>query len=74
VKPLSSKLQGILELLGDGRFHELNELQKETELSEKQTREIVAFLTEYGFVETNNGNEKVRISKAARKLLTQTTT
>ena len=74
MKPLSSKLQGILELLGDGRFHGLNDLQKETELSEKQTREIVAFLTEYGFVETKNGNEKVRISKAARKLLAQTTT
>ncbi len=71
VKYLSSKLQGILELLVDGRVHKLNELKKGTELSERQTAEIVAFLTKYGFLETNNENETVRISKAAKKLLAQ---
>ena len=73
VKQLPSKLQNILELLDDGRLHGLDELQEKTELSEKQTRELVAFLTEYGFAEINHGNKNVRISQAAKKLLAQTT-
>jgi len=51
VKRVATKLQGILELLGDGRFHGLDELQEETELSENETRAIVSFLAEYGFAE-----------------------
>jgi DNA-binding IclR family transcriptional regulator len=69
VKKLPSKFEGILELLDDGRFHALDELQEETQLNENKTRAIVAFLTEYGFAETNKRNDKVRISKAAKKLL-----
>ena len=74
MKKLPSKFEGILELLDDGRFHELAELQEETQLNKNQTRTIVEFLAEYGFAEMNKGNNKVRISKAAKKLLAQTTT
>ena len=70
---MSSKFESILELLGDGRFHALDELQEEIELNENQTRAIVVFLAEYGFAEMKKGNDKVRISKAARKLSAQTT-
>ena len=73
MKKLASKFEGILELLDDGRFHALDELQEGTELSENQTKTIVAFLAEYGFAEMNKGNDKVRISKAAKKLTAQTT-
>jgi hypothetical protein len=71
---LSSKLQDILELLGDGKFHGLDELQVRTRLSEKQAREVVAFLTEYGFAEMNRQKTKIRVSKDAKRLLTETAT
>ena len=67
-------MQTFLELLGDGGFHGLNELLQKTELNDKEAKQVVAFLTEFGFAEMSYGNEKVRISKAARKLLAQTTT
>ena len=60
-----------MELLSDGKFHGLEDLQMETELNVKQTKAAVEFLTEYGFMETNNGNKKVKISKAAKKLFAQ---
>jgi len=66
-------LQNILELLSDGEFHGLEELQMKTELNEKQTRTIVEFLTEYGFAEMHHENEKVRINKSTRNLLEKTT-
>ena len=49
------------------------ELQIGAQLSENQTREIVAFLAEYGFVEMDQGNEKVRISNTAKELFAQAT-
>ena len=70
---MSTKLQNILELLSDGEFHRLEYLQMKTGLNEKQTKAAAKFLTEYGFIEKNNENEKIRISKAAKILLTQTT-
>ena len=69
MKQLSSKLGSILELLGDGKYHGVEELQEEIELSAEQTREILTFLTEYGFAEMNQRNEKARIRKDAKKLL-----
>ena len=71
MKQLSSKLQNILELLGDGRCHGLDELQEETGLSQKQIRTVVEFLTEYGFAEMSR-DEKMKISMAAKKLCAQT--
>ena len=43
-------------------------------MSENQTKAAVVFLTEYGFAEMTFNNEKVRISKTAKKLLEKTTT
>jgi len=68
---LSAKLQEILELLSDGKSHGLEDLQNKTKLNIKQTEAAVEFLTEYGFMETENGNRKVRISKAAERLFAQ---
>jgi hypothetical protein len=68
---LSSKLQNIIDLLCIGRCHTLDELQKETNLSDKQIEATVAFLVNYGFAEMNKGND-VRITRVAQKLFTQT--
>ncbi len=74
MKKLPSKLQGILEFLGDGKFHELDELQEGTGLSEKQAKEVLAFLAEYGFVLLNRDQSKVRVTQGTKRLLAQTAT
>jgi hypothetical protein len=51
----------------------LHELQVGAQLSESQTRAAVEFLTEYGFAEMTDNDQKVRISNTARKLLEKTT-
>lgn len=71
MKRLSAKIENILELLGDGNYHELNELQDKTGLTQKQTRVVAEFLTEYGFVEMSQ-DEKMKISRNAKKLLVPT--
>jgi DNA-binding IclR family transcriptional regulator len=55
-------------LFADGRYHRVEEFMEKTELNEEHTREILAFLIEYGFAEMNEGNEKARISENAKKL------
>ena len=42
-------------------------------MSESQTRAAVEFLTEYGFAEMTDNDQKVRINEIARKLLEKTT-
>ena len=71
VKYLSSKLKGIIDLLCDGNCHSQSELQKAAQLSEYQIREVVSFLSEYGFAEMTNGNEKLKLTRTAKKLFTQ---
>ena len=61
-------LEDFLDSLCDGLFHDLDELQEKTELSQKQAIAFVHFLTEFGFAEINDENKKVRISKAAKML------
>ncbi len=56
-------------MLIDGKFHELEEMQMKTALSDEQMRAVVAFFAEYGFIQIDKGNDAVRIRKSARNLL-----
>ena len=42
-------------------------------MGESQTRAAIEFLSEYGFAEMTDNDQKVRISNTARKLLEKTT-
>jgi predicted transcriptional regulator len=70
-KRLSSRLQNIIDLLSDGKCHTFDELQKVTNLSERQIDAAIAFLVDYGFVEMNKRIE-ARITSVAEKLFKQT--
>jgi DNA-binding IclR family transcriptional regulator len=73
VKQTSPKLESIIDLLCDGNCHSQSELQKTAQLNEHQTREVVAFLTEYGFAEVSNGNEKLKLTNDTRRLFSKST-
>lgn len=66
-----SKVMLILELLSDGKWHEIDELLVSVKLSEQKFREVTEFLDKYGFVEFDHENRKVKVNKDFRKLLLQ---
>jgi DNA-binding IclR family transcriptional regulator len=68
---LVSKVTTMLEVLSDGKWHGVEELQQLTELSENQIQEIAAFLYEYDFVKMDAENKKVRINRCFQDFLTQ---
>ena len=68
---LVSKVTTILEVLSDGEWHAVEELQQLTQLNENQVREIAAFLYEYDFVKMDAKNNNVRIRACIQEFLAQ---
>jgi len=69
-----SKVTKILEILNDEQWHTLKEIQEILELNEKQIRQIVKFLKEYGFIIANETNGEVKLEEAVGKFLMQNAT
>ena len=70
----SSKIAEILELLSDGKWRMLEEIQQKTKVEREQIQQIIEFLKEYDFVVLDETEKKIRLNKLAQKFLTQTTT
>jgi len=62
-----------LEILGDGRWHRIEELLLSLQLSEDKFRELSSFLNAYSFVKVDEKKRKVKINNDFKKLLTQIT-
>jgi DNA-binding IclR family transcriptional regulator len=69
-----SKIALVLDVLSDGKWHRIDELQQLTELDETQAQEVAAFLFEYDFAKMDIDNKRLRINKCFQKLLGQPTT
>ncbi len=69
-----SKLAMVLDILSDGEWHGIDELQQRLELDEREVRVIATFLSKYDFVKSDEENRKVRINRDFQKLLSQTVT
>jgi DNA-binding IclR family transcriptional regulator len=69
-----SKITRILEMLGDGKWHEIEELQLMLGLNEHKVQEIATFLNKYDFVKFDKERRKVKINRNFQKLLAQTVT
>ena len=72
MRSMSSKVELILNVLSDGKWHGINELQQLTEFDELQVQEMAAFLFEYDFVLVDLENKKVRIKEDFQNFLVQT--
>jgi DNA-binding IclR family transcriptional regulator len=70
----TSKLGLALEVLRDGEWHGMEELQQLLELNQSQAREIVSFLQEYNLAAIDDQNKRVRIQKYFQEFLAQTST
>ncbi len=68
-----SKITMALEILGDGKWHRIEELLLSLNLSEDKFRELTSFLNAYSFVKVDEKNGRVKINSDFKKLLTQIT-
>jgi DNA-binding IclR family transcriptional regulator len=69
---MDSKITMVLEILSDGRWHEVDELRRLIKLDELKMREITAFMNRYGFARNDDKNKKVKISRDFQRFLAQT--
>ena len=71
--PTTSKIASILEILGDGKWHRLSEIQQRIKTSRNNTKRIAEFLSEYEFIVIDQTRERIRLNDVA-KFLSQTST
>jgi DNA-binding IclR family transcriptional regulator len=61
----------IFELLKDGRWHTLKEVNKEVRLQEDKLEEIVKFLKEYEFVQLDRKRRRAKLTPSVLAFLTK---
>jgi predicted transcriptional regulator len=61
----------IFELLKDGRWHTLEEINKEVGLQGDKLEEIVKFLKEYEFIQLDRGRKRARLTPSVLAFLTK---
>jgi hypothetical protein len=69
-----SKIAMFLEILSDGKWHEVEELQWRLKLDGCEAEEITGFLNNYGLAKIDVEKRKVKVHREFRKFLTLTVT
>jgi hypothetical protein len=64
----------VLEILGDGEWHSIDEVREEMGLNEDQVKRITEFLSEYEFIAVDNSKNRMKIKEAVRSFLLQPVT
>jgi hypothetical protein len=64
----------ILEILNDGKWHTLNEIQQKTAIDQKQAEQAICFLEEYSFIITDETKKQARLDQKTQNFLTRTAT
>ena len=67
-----SQLEMVLDLLSDGEWHSLGEIEDAILLKNHQVQEIVSFLFEYDLVSFDSENGVVKIKRPFREFLVKT--
>jgi DNA-binding IclR family transcriptional regulator len=70
----ASQISEILEILTDGRWHMLDEIQRKTRLNNAQIEKIMTFLQKYEFVAVDETGKEVRLLDTVREFLNEKTT
>ena len=69
---MAYKVTMLLEILGDGKWHETKQLKQLMNLRDSEVHEITDFLGKYDFAEVDETRKRVRIDKDFKKILSQT--
>ncbi|MGC9345275.1 MAG: hypothetical protein ACP5ER_00575 [Candidatus Bathyarchaeales archaeon] len=70
----TTKIAEILEMLNDGKWHTLEEIQQKTKMDKNQIQPIIEFLEEYNFIVMDEAKKKIKLDKTVQKFLTHATT
>ena len=70
---MAYKLTKLLEIIGDGKWHETDQLKQSMDLSDCEVQGITDFLGKYDFAEVDDDKKRVKIKKDFKRILTQTT-
>ena len=70
---MAYKLSRLLEILGDGKWHNTDQLTMLMELSNWELLEITDFLGKYHFAQVDDNKKRVKIAKDFKKILTLAT-
>lgn len=73
-KTTRTKMAEVLEILDDGRWHLISDVQTGTNLNASQSKEIIEFLKAYEFVTVDEKKNRVKLKEAVRKFLAQEVT
>ncbi len=69
---MAYKLTRLLEIIGDGKWHETDQLKQLMDLSDCEVQGITDFLGKYDFAEVDDHKKRVKINKDFKRILTQT--
>jgi hypothetical protein len=58
-----------LEILKDGQWHMLEEIQRKMKLNNNQIKQIAVFLKEYEFVTIDDVRKEMKLEETVRKFL-----
>jgi hypothetical protein len=64
----------MLEMLNDGRWHLLEEIEEKIHLDRDRTKEVIDFLKKYNFLVVDNIEKKIRLENEVKRFLNETST
>jgi len=67
-----SPIDHILELLKDGKWHEIKQIAEKAQLHEFKLELITSFLFEYGFIKIDTKKKKIRLAPALLSFMKKT--
>ena len=67
-----SEIAVLLEILGDGKWHGLTELQQQAGLAEYKVHGITGFLCRFDFAVVDEANRKVKVKRDFQEFLMRT--
>lgn len=70
----TSKIARFLEMLCDGQWHLLEEIQRKSKIDNNQGRKIVKFLGKYNFIVVDEKSKRIKLEETVREFLAQTPT
>ncbi len=71
---MASKIAVTLEVLSDGKWHGIDELEQRLDLNEHEVVEITLFLNKYDFASVDEAKKKVRLKRGFQRFLSLTVT
>ncbi len=68
---MAYKLSKLLEIIGDGKWHEIAQVKCMTDLTDSERLEITDFLGMYDFAKIDESRTRIKLSKDFQKICCQ---